>query len=300
MSLVPNTFQTFNTYVDDAMYLLTDGELRCLLFATRHIMGWQDKIDKQQGCISLSMFENGFVTKDGRIFHGCGLGRKAIITATVDLVRFGFLEKVGVAGRDGQEWKLSNDGIKWELLQSRFDEKSTKYKSQTTKAREVKSTGVSNNTGVVEQTSSGVLNNTMLRVVEQTQSKPLSKPISKPVVRKTQKDWSLEDAIISAWVDATDRFGGFNTNFRRTQAGDLLAMNCTPEIVVEIIKWKRPNGNTMSYEFGYLAEDLPEYLVIKARETKETERAAAAKAKMEETMRINRTLDEQAGVRHAS
>lgn len=299
MSLVPNTFQTFNSYVDDAMYLLTDGELRCLLFATRHIMGWQDKIDKRQGFISLSMFEGGFLTKDGRQYHGCGLGRKAIITATNDLVRFGFLEKVGTAGRDGQEWKLSSDGIKWDLLQERYMQKTTHYKRQTDQARLAKSTGVSNNTSVVEQTATGVSNNTMLRVVEQTQSKPYTKPTTKPVV-SAKRNWDLEDALISAWVDATDRFGGFNSNFRRATATTLLEMNCTPEMVVEVIQWKRPTGNTQSYEFGYLLEDLPEYLVIKSRDQKEAERKAAAKAKMEETMRINRMMDEQAGVKYAS
>lgn len=303
MSLVPNTFQTFNAYVDDAMHLLTDGELRCLIFATRHIMGWQDKIDRQTGCISLTMFEFGFTTKDGRQFHGCGLGRKAIVAATNSLVEFGFLERVGKAGRDGQEWKLSTSNIQWDELRQRHDEKSTKNKQQTTKAREVKFTGVSNNTSDVEHTSSGVSNNTMLRVVEHTQSKPYTKPNSKPVEPRKQNvstDWLNEDALIEAWVDATDRFGTFNSKHRRADATQLLAMNCTPEMVAEIVKWKRPNGNTMSYEFGYLTDDLPEYLVIKARADKEAERKAAAKAKMDETIRINQAMDEQAGVKYAS
>jgi hypothetical protein len=135
--------------------------------------------------------------------------------------------------------------------------------------------------------------------VGRTQTKPSSKPSSKPVGRKQHKDWSMEDEIISAWVDATDRFGGFNTNFRRGIASDLLAMNCTPELVTEIIKWKRPNGNTMSYEFSYLTEDLPEYLVIKSRHAKEAERAAEAKAKMDEIARQNRLMNEEAGVKYA-
>jgi hypothetical protein len=229
MTIVPNTFQTPNAFIDQAMPYLTNSELRVLLFATRHIMGWQDKIKKRQGAISLTMFENGFTTADGKRYQGCGLGKHAIITALESLVTFGFLTREGKATEDGQAWELHDTGIKWGELIARTDMNESNRRQQTAKARQkmqekrygsasvVEQTGgVSDNTmqGVVEQTSTGV--------VEHTESKPSSKPSSKPTSRaekpfpKHYRDWTYEHverytarysldlvALMAAWGDAS-------------------------------------------------------------------------------------------------
>lgn len=134
MTGVPNTFQCFNAYVDKAMELLTDAELRCLLFATRHIMGWQDKINERQGVISLSMFEHGFVSKEGVRFAGCGLRRPAIQKAVTSLAEYGFLKKAGEVTPDGQQWQLAETGIEWKKLEARHYEKTAKGIKQVEKA----------------------------------------------------------------------------------------------------------------------------------------------------------------------
>jgi len=72
-TLLPNTFQCFNLYIDRALEHLTDSELRILLYTTRHILGWQDKIKKKQGHIRLTMFERSYTTETGNHYGGCGL-----------------------------------------------------------------------------------------------------------------------------------------------------------------------------------------------------------------------------------
>lgn len=118
--LLPNTFQTFNSYVDDAMEMLTGEEYKCLSFATRHILGWQDKIDDRCGVISLTMFVKGFKSRDGKVFGGTGLTRPTVQKALDELSRLGFLMKVGKPTPKGQQWQLG-DEPDFEVLAARHD-----------------------------------------------------------------------------------------------------------------------------------------------------------------------------------
>jgi hypothetical protein len=138
--IVPNTFQTPNNYVDKAMAMLTGEEYKCLSFAARHILGWQDKISKRRGFISLSMFEHGFVTANGVVFDGTGLTRETIKRATDELARLLFLIKIGEPTEDGQEWELG-ESPDFAALAARYEEKKAKRKLQTSKAREVRREG---------------------------------------------------------------------------------------------------------------------------------------------------------------
>lgn len=144
---VPNTFQTFNWYIDRAMQHLTDAELRVMLFATRHIMGWRDRVNDRKGRISLSTFQKGFTTEKGERFCGCGLSRPIIVDALESLVKFGFLHKIGAADAKGQTWELGEE-IDWETLEKRTADRQQSTKRQTAKAtaaskqkREKKRTG---------------------------------------------------------------------------------------------------------------------------------------------------------------
>lgn len=299
-----NAFLTLNIYIDRAMELLTDGEFRVLIFSCRHILGWQDRIDNRCASISLTMFENGFTSaKTNTRFAGCGLKRAAIIKAIKGLVEFGFLEREGLPTEKGQAYKLCEE-IAWDKLEARLADKQALNTKKTAKATKVRVDGTSDVPVTSHVTMQGNVARYSPSNVARTQTNALSNTRSNAVGSRRNstkaKDWSNEDALITAWVDATDRFGTFNDGYRRKLATKLLALNCTVDMVVAIVKWKRPNGNTMSYEFHYLLDDLPEYLVIKARADKEAERKAAAKAKMDETIRINQAMDEQAGVKYAS
>jgi hypothetical protein len=137
--IVPNTFQCFNAYVDRAMQHLTDAELRVLLYASRHIMGWQDKISSRMGHISLEMFEHGFdyTDDDGNLLHfaGCGLRRNAISKALGSLCDFGFLERIGLPTEKGQRWLLGSSP-NWDKLETRSSEIAARNQKRLAKANE--------------------------------------------------------------------------------------------------------------------------------------------------------------------
>ncbi len=135
-----NSFQTPNHYVDEAMALLSAEEYKCLSFATRHILGWQDKINKRRGFISLRMFEHGFVSAKGVTFGGTGLTRPTIIRATDELTRLLFLIKIGEPTQDGQEWELGDDPDFYALA-VRHASRQQQRRSQTLKARSAKQEG---------------------------------------------------------------------------------------------------------------------------------------------------------------
>ena len=86
---IPNSFQTPNIVVDVLMNLLNPSELKCYLFAIRHVYGWQDKIERGYAHISISMFEDGFST-----FSGTGLTRPTITKSLKTLAKYGVLIKV--------------------------------------------------------------------------------------------------------------------------------------------------------------------------------------------------------------
>lgn len=142
--LIPNTFQTFNDYVDVAMELLTPEEFKCLSFATRHILGWQDSITKRSKKISLTTFQRGMVINRGkpneRRLGGTGLSRAAIITALEGLSKYKLLVPVGKATTQGQKWKL-NDSPDWDGLRRRKEEKEEAGRRRTSRGRSMRKTG---------------------------------------------------------------------------------------------------------------------------------------------------------------
>lgn len=226
MTIIPNAFQTPNLYVDRVMPYLTESELRVLIFATRHILGWQDTIKKRQNTISITMFERGFSTKDGEYYAGCGLGRAAIIKALESLVEFGLLGKDGEATSDGQKWTLKTTGINWEKLETRQGKQLDAFRSRTLKAREKAAT--KREAGVSDTPDETGLSDTPAVVsatyqdwfVPQTESKPSTKPSSKP------EDNTAPDG---AAVDAQPVFRQVDPDapiFNKDRVFDVLAFVC--------------------------------------------------------------------------
>lgn len=140
MSLIPNSWQTPNDFMDKYNPFLTSEEWRVLSYACRHILGWQDKIDSRMRRMSLSMFENGFLQ-----YPGCGLSRPAIIKALNGLAQFHLLIKVGEATQSGQMWKipLIEEEIDLDGLKSRQQENRKKAVSRTNQARQASGGGKS-------------------------------------------------------------------------------------------------------------------------------------------------------------
>lgn len=131
--IMPNTFQTPNGHVDEALEHLTGEETKCLLFAVRHIMGWQDRIMKNCAPLSLTMFCDGFTTSSGTHYGGTGLGRAAVINAVDELVRFGLLVKIGDPTPNGQNYGVGMEPD-WEAIKARTAEKAAKNRERTLRA----------------------------------------------------------------------------------------------------------------------------------------------------------------------
>ena len=131
--IIPNSFQTPNDYVDTAMELLTGEEYKCLSFAARHILGWQDKINSREGVISLSMFEHGYTDGGGEHYGGTGITRAAVQVALRSLVTYKLLIELGEPTPEGQRWQLGS-APDWDGLMQRDAEKKAAARDRTAKA----------------------------------------------------------------------------------------------------------------------------------------------------------------------
>lgn len=243
MTGLPNTFQVFNVYIDRAMELLTDSEFRVLMYTTRHITGWQDRIDERQGCISISMFEKGFITKDGVRFAGCGLSRQTIVNSIATLVEFGFIARSGKPTAKGQKYTLETKGIDWLALEQRRQLQFRDNQKRTAKANKFRRSGMSDNTGTLDNTMRGMSDNTMLGTLDNTQTNPSSKPPSKPPALDP-----IWDAISQVWkTNASAIIGNMKAMMiGKAKTGEWAAANFDPPAsAVEIIgfgQWyKRKN-----------------------------------------------------------
>lgn len=194
MTILPNAFQISNLYIDRAMSLLTDPELRVLLFTIRHIMGWQDKITDRKGCISLTMYENGFTTKAGVHYNGCGLKRGAIIKAIQQLVEFGFIARIGKPSDKGQEYQLI-DSIDWVKLEARQSAKQALDIKRTAKATNTRVSSTSDVPVTSDVTMQGNVPRTMQGNVGRTESKSYSNTNTKSAVQSTDGRDPVFDAV---------------------------------------------------------------------------------------------------------
>ena len=133
-TLLPNTFQTPNDYIDQALELLTSEEFKCLMFAVRHIYGWQDKIGSRRSCISFTMFEHGIPTNSDKHYGGTGLARVAIQKALDALDHYKLLIKQGAPTTKGQEYEIGVEPD-WEGLRQREADRLEMNRLRTEKAR---------------------------------------------------------------------------------------------------------------------------------------------------------------------
>lgn len=134
MRVVPNSFQTPNAHVDQAMAFLSGEEYKVLSFVTRHIYGWQDSIVEREKAISVTMIERGFTTSTGKNFGGVGLARTTITAVLKALESFGFITKVGNPTAKGQVWQMGEQPD-WAALFARHTAKKEAAQRKTAVAR---------------------------------------------------------------------------------------------------------------------------------------------------------------------
>lgn len=133
--IVPNSFQTPNAYVDEAMHLLTPEEYVVLSFIDRHILGWQEKVMERKGVISLTMIVEGYQSKKtGRWFHGTGLSRPTVNKCLDALTCYGFIVPEGKPTVKGQTWVLG-DYPDYDALRERQQENQKRINERMSKVR---------------------------------------------------------------------------------------------------------------------------------------------------------------------
>lgn len=137
--VIPNSFQNPNAYVDRAMELLTGDEFKVLSFATRHIFGWKDKLNRGCAPISLTMLEHGYVTESGVRYGGTGLSRPSLVKILSSLCQFKLLVKEAT-GKDGDVFSLG-EMPDWGAMETRAAEKAEAARQRMEKVREKRTTG---------------------------------------------------------------------------------------------------------------------------------------------------------------
>ena len=137
-SLIPNTFQHPNAYIDWLSYYLTAEEEKVLNKAIREIIGWHNKIENRRARIALSVFVDGKFIDGKQVAMGCGLGRDAVRKALNRLHEFNILVKVGKPNNDGQEFELNldYDSLRWDAIKLRRRVWDESNKKRVSAARE--------------------------------------------------------------------------------------------------------------------------------------------------------------------
>jgi len=244
-----NSFQTPNSYVDTAMGMLTSEEYKCLSFATRHILGWQDKVSKRRGFISLNMFEHGYVSAKGVVFGGTGLTRPTVLRATDELTRLLFLLKIGEPTQEGQEWELG-DEPNFAALAERYESRKQLRRGQTAKAREAKQEGglsdippsgglldipegvtPTNQGGYVQQTAGGLLDKqNQIQVQTQVQIQVQTSAVGADEAK------SIAD-LIHAWLQGSKVIApnAYANKTLREKAKAMHKLGITPAHITEYI-----------------------------------------------------------------
>ena len=210
-SLIPNTFQHPNAYIDWLSYYLTPEEEKVLNKAIREIIGWHNKIENRRARIALSVFIDGKFINGKQVAMGCGLGRDAVRGALNRLHEFNILVKVGDPTNEGQEYELNLDyeSLRWDAIKLRrkvWDEANQNRMAPARKALKESRQG-----GTVGQYAEGVLSDSKkeTKVFLETQvpapkaareQTPLDEPEyvdcdedGFPVKEKERQKWQIPD-----------------------------------------------------------------------------------------------------------
>lgn len=188
---IPNSFQTPNIVVDVLMNLLNSSELKCYLFAIRHVYGWQDKIERGYAHISLSMFENGFSQ-----FSGTGLTRPTITKSLKTLVKYGVLIKVETdeTYAKGQAWTIGENPDIEGLENRKKEDKGDKNKDEV--VNNFNQQGLNNlTTGSKKSLPKQTQEKTQVNIPPDKSDgvAPSPKPLTVTRERKPDFDWVIEN-----------------------------------------------------------------------------------------------------------
>lgn len=126
--VIPNSFQTPNAYVDIAMQYLTGDEFKVLMFAVRHIFGFQDRIEGRQHQMSLSMFQHGTPWS-----AGTNLSKNTLRKVLKQLIAFNLLERIPIRDEtDGGLYRICASPD-WDAMKKRHEELDAKNRQRAVK-----------------------------------------------------------------------------------------------------------------------------------------------------------------------
>lgn len=205
-SILPNTFQHPNIFVDRLMFYLTPEENAVLTFAVRRILGFQENISSRKDNISLSQFTSEIrSTKDGSVLsRGCGLGISAVREALDILLHCNILLPTTTKPdpRKGQEYWLQDDenNIDWDWLEKRKSERHESGLKRTEKARCVvrQKASVGQNTTVEQQARESVPQ--QARGLSDNNTKPTETHGNPPLGGLSEKDLADANAQVTAMI----------------------------------------------------------------------------------------------------
>jgi hypothetical protein len=135
---IPNSFQVPNVYIDEYLHMLSNSEIKVLLYAMRRIFGFQKRTDR----ISISQFCNGIEGKEGNVLdHGTGLSPATVIKSLDKLIEYGLIVKVADNNNknEGTLYQLSAmPDVNDETIQEEYQEKQQANKEKMKKVRKGK------------------------------------------------------------------------------------------------------------------------------------------------------------------
>lgn len=163
--IVPNTFQTPNTLVDDFMRYLTGNETKCYLVIVRKTLGWLKRRDR----ISLS-----------QIMEFTGMSEGPARESMKELCRFGLVNRTAENDPNknlGPEYELELDEMKISMagLVARDEESKSAAQKRISQAR----AKLAEKNNPTQSTEPPPVEQTHPHSVPQSTQKPLSKAIKK-------------------------------------------------------------------------------------------------------------------------
>jgi hypothetical protein len=198
--LIPNSSQIPHIITDVLIPQLPEGEARCVLYVARRTFGFHKDKDK----ISLSQFERGIETKEGKTLDlGTGLSRPVIVEALKNLIAADVV--ISIHSTTGNEYELNLDVDidsavqKIAKLRKESREKKEKGPRQTRLFKVVRKT---NQLGELTGSSKENLPEVVRRTNTQTKEKK-EKKVSQATPTPKQK--SVHSQLIELFYDVCKR-----------------------------------------------------------------------------------------------
>lgn len=300
---IPNSFQVPNVYIDEYLHVLSNSELKVLVYAIRRIFGFQKRTDR----ISLSQFCDGIEDSEGnRLDYGTGLSKATVISSLNKLIEYGLIIRLADNNKknEGCLYQLSAmPDVDDEAIERDLAEKQKVYNERMKKARKGKNEGgltaIHPSNGY---TAPGLTNNTTpvynidthinSRNTEDIQVTPEPEYIEAgSEFEEPKKNGTAHKEMVQALMDATELDMKIRVNAGKIYKAskELREAGYTPEDVNAFKnKWKQ--------DWRYRKDRQPPSISIVHSEIKKAERKQSTEEWLAERRRKSRESLEAEGI----